>query len=127
MENSARIPDNLHQLCQRMQNSLGEGDGFRRQATPALIYRYFVDMQKMFQETINLLKSGGKFGLIVGHNKTTLGGTEFLLDTPNYLVSIAKCIGWEFNENIELEPFRRYGKHSKNSGKRENLIILSRS
>ena len=61
-------------------------DGFRKQAVPVLLYRYFVDMKKMFHNTYNLMKTGGKYGLIVGNNKTTIGGSRRVIDTP-YLLS----------------------------------------
>ena len=124
--NSAKIPKNLHRLCLRMQYSLTGNDGFRKQATPALIYRYFDDMLTTFINCKKLLKMNAPFGLIVGHNKTSLGGINYTLDTPNYLANLACHAGWQLEEILELETYRRYSIHKSNSGTRENLIILRR-
>lgn len=127
LDSQSDLPKNLSDLCKTMQSSLNDSDGFRRQATPSLIYRYFIDMQKMFANTKRYMKQGALFGLIVGHNRTTLGGVEFNLDTPSYLVELAENVGWKLEEKLSFETYRRYGLHQNNSGHQENLIVLSRT
>lgn len=125
-ENFFKIPDNLHKLCLDMSNSLTEKDGFRRQAMPFIVYRYFADMQKMFENVYSMMKVNAKFALVVGHNTTTLSGRVFKLDTPSYLIEIAKSIGWELFEDITLEVYKRYDLHKSNSIDSERLIILKK-
>ena len=125
-ENFFKIPDSLHKLCLDMSNSLTEKDGFRRQAMPFIVYRYFADMQKMFENVYSMMKANAKFALVVGHNTTTLSGRVFKLDTPSYLIEIAKSIGWELFEDITLEVYKRYDLHKSNSIDSERLIILKK-
>lgn len=125
-ENFFKIPDSLHKLCLDMSNSLTEKDGFRRQAMPFIVYRYFADMQKMFENVYSMMKANAKFALVVGHNTTTLSGRVFKLDTPSYLIEIAKSIGWELFEDITLEVYKRYDLHKSNSIDAERLIILKK-
>lgn len=127
LESQSDLPNNLCDLCKTMQNSLNKSDGFRRQATPSLIYRYFIDMQKMFANTKRYMKKDALFGLIVGHNKTTLGGIEFNLDTPSYLAELAESVGWKLEENLTFDTYQRYGLHRNNSGNKENFIVLRRT
>ncbi|MEZ8482416.1 DNA methylase [Vibrio splendidus] len=124
--NSDNIPSELHSLCLDMLDALGEGDGFRRQAMPYVVYRYFADMKLMFTNVLTMLKPDGLFGLVVGHNQTTLGGKLFLLDTPNYLKSIAEGVGWTAIENISLDVYKRYDLHKANSINTETLVVLKK-
>ncbi|MEZ8138753.1 hypothetical protein ACED34_24925 [Vibrio splendidus] len=124
--NADSIPDELHSLCLEMLESLGDTDGFRRQAMPFVVYRYFVDMKLMFSNVLNMIKPMGKFGLVVGHNQTTLGGRLFLLDTPNYLRIIAESVGWASLDNIKLDVYKRYDLHKANSINVETLLVLQK-
>lgn len=124
--NADSIPEELHLLCLDMLNSLGDDDGFRRQAMPYVVYRYFVDMKLMFTNVLKMLKPKGKFGLVVGHNQTTLGGKLFLLDTPNYLKIIAESVGWVSLENLKLDVYKRYDLHKANSINVETLVTLQK-
>lgn len=123
-QNTGEIPENLRDLCLDLLNSLSDDDGFRRQAVPYLLYRYFSDMGKMFNNVSKRLKAGAAFALVVGHNHTTLGGKRFDLDTPHYLAEISKYSGWQVEENIVLNTYPRYGIHSSNAVAKENLLIL---
>ncbi|WGK57164.1 DNA methylase [Pantoea sp. SS70] len=126
IENSFEIPVSLHELCIEMFNSLTDKDGFRRQAMPFIVYRYFSDMKKMFENVFSMMKYDAKFALVVGHNATTLGGRLFKLDTPSYLIDIAKLVGWTLHDDITLEVYKRYDLHKLNSIDSERLIILKK-
>lgn len=127
VKNSSIIPKELHEYCLDLLNSLGETDGFRRQAVPFLLYRYFADMQLMFKNLLPYFKVNAPYALIVGHNHTTLGGKRFDIDTPKLLVEIAKHVGWTHENSIELQTYQRYGIHHKNAVKNETLIILRKN
>lgn len=77
-----------------MNESLNENDGFRKQAVPTLVYKYFTEMKSMFINVRSMMKPSGLYGLVVGHNKTTLGGTEYNIDTPYLLAVLAQQCGW---------------------------------
>ncbi|MCF2918019.1 hypothetical protein L1266_17730 [Pseudoalteromonas sp. Cn5-37] len=126
VENKDKLPEKLHNLCLDMLGSLTDNDGFRRQAMPFLVYRYFVDMKKMFENVLSMLKDGGKFALVVGHNKTTLGGVVFELNTPSYLATLAEHIGWDVSEIVCLDAYPRYDLHQSNSIDSESLVLLQK-
>ena len=124
--NTYSLPSSIYEMIVDMNDSLCEQDGFRKKAVPALTYRYFAEMKDMFQNVHNLMKPGGKYALIVGHNRTTLGGKEFNIDTPMLLGDLAVSCGWKLEEIILLQTYKRYGLNSKNAINRESLIILER-
>lgn len=122
--NKAALPDELYALVCEMQESLSDVDGFRKQAVPVLLYRYLTEMKSMFLNVAYMLKDGAPYVLIVGHNKTTLGEKTFFLKTPELLAKLAKAYGWNIEEIIPLETYKRYGINSKNSIGEESMIVL---
>lgn len=107
-----------------MNDSLNEKDGFRKQAVPTLVYKYFAEMKAMFINVRPMIKTNGLYGLVVGHNKTTLGGTEYNIDIPYLLSILAQNCGWCVEELFTLQTYKRYGLNAKNAINRETLIIL---
>jgi len=123
-ENIAGLPEPDAAFCITLQKALREGDGFRRQAVPKVLYRYFAAMKTSFKSIRALMKPKAPFALIVGHNHTVLGGTRFDINTPSHLASIAQNVGWKVNEVIKLQTYRRYGYHMNNAVGAETLLIL---
>ena len=122
--NEAGLPEELYSLICEMQLSLSDTDGFRKQAVPVLLYRYLSEMKSMFLNVSTMLKNGAPYALIVGHNKTTLGGKKYFLNTPEMLAKLAQSCGWIIEEIIPLETYKRYGINSKNSIGEESMLIL---
>ena len=122
--NHNQLTENVYEFCQLLENAVDDDDGFRRQAVPSLMYRYFSDMKDVFRNIHRLVKSGAPFALVVGHNQTTLGGKIFNIDTPELLKEVAVSCGWQHEESIPLQTYQRYGLHSANSVKAETLLIL---
>jgi len=122
--NAANIPVAQAEYCNMLQNALGEGDGFRRQAVPLLLYRYFVGMSQVFTSLRRLMKDDAPFALIAGGNHTILGGRRFDIDTPQHLVAIASACGWSHTETLPLQTYQRYGYHMDNAVTAEAMVIV---
>jgi site-specific DNA-methyltransferase (cytosine-N4-specific) len=122
--NTDQLPDNEWKFCISLQHGLTGQDGFRRQAVPSLLYRYFVQMRKMFESTSKALKVDAPFALIVGHNHTVLGGRRFDIDTPGHLVSLANSVGWKTAEMTSLQAYQRFGMHASNAVQAETLVVV---
>lgn len=125
--NTEQLPDSEWRFCLSLQRELTSQDGFRRQAVPSLLYRYFVQMKKMFESTSKALKVNAPFALIVGHNHTVLGGRRFDIDTPGHLVSLANSVGWTTDEVTALQAYQRFGMHASNAVQAETLIVVRNS
>ena len=122
--NEKGLPESEFEFCNMLQSSIGERDGFRRRAVPALLYRYFASMQRSFRAIRNVARSGAPFALIVGQNHSVLGGVRREINTPAHLTNIAEKAGWTVEETIPLQTYRRYGYHMNNAVNSETLIIL---
>lgn len=126
LENSCELPRNIVNLCKKIDGSLSQNDGFRRQAVPWLLYRYFADMKRSFLSVHKLLKKNSPYALVVGRNHTVTNGERMAIDTPELLAELAQQCGWGLKEFRELQTYRRYGIHATNSVSSESLIMLRR-
>ncbi len=122
--NQSDLPKLVIEFCRKLRQSVGDEDGFRRQNVPAVVFRYFADMACGFAQVKQLLKPNAPFALVVGKNRTTLGGKEFSIHTPRLLIEIAVQHGFELSELIKLDTYQRYDLHRANSIRSEYLIIL---
>ncbi|WP_343034291.1 MULTISPECIES: TRM11 family SAM-dependent methyltransferase [Chelativorans] len=122
--NQDNLPEEQANYCLRLQHALGQDDGFRRQAVPMLLYRYFASMKGSFKAVKRVMNRRAPFGLIVGHNHTTLGGIRWDIDTPSHLASLAAAEGWSVEELMPLQTYHRYGYHMSNAVAAETLIVL---
>ncbi len=123
-DNADNLPSSEFDICLKLHRTLGENDGFRRKAVPLLLYRYFASMQASFRRLRTMMKPGAPYGLIVGHNHTTIGGVRHELNTPMHLARLAGAEGWNIDELIPLQTYRRYGYHASNAVSAESLVIL---
>lgn len=124
LENRSDLPKAQADYCRMLQTALSDTDGFRRQAVPLLLYRYFVDMADMFKRVRSCMNDGAPFALIVGSNHTVLGGKRFDIITPKHLVEIACSCGWSHEETVPLQTYQRYGYHMSNAVNSESLVIV---
>jgi len=122
--NSGGLPEAQVTFCQMLQKGIGPDDGFRRKAVPSLLYRYFEQMQRSFRATYSMLKNGGRFALVVGHNHTVLKGERYDIDTPHHLANLAEYVGWHVDELLQLQTYQRYGYHTGNAVRAESLLFL---
>lgn len=122
--NTAGLPDAEASFCRDLQGALTDKDGFRRQAVPVLLYRYFDQMAQTFRAVAANVKPSAPFALIVGHNHTTLGGKRFDINTPKHLASLAEQSGWRVDELTPLQAYQRFGLHASNAVREETLIVL---
>lgn len=122
--NADALPPDSITLCRQLAAAVSETDGFRRQAMPALVYRYLVNMRDMFRQVSQALRPGAPFALVVGHNRTTLGGQVFALDTPAMLRHLAEQDGWQHEQSMPLQTYQRYSVHRQNAVQSETLLIV---
>ncbi len=122
------LPQSVRDLCVLLLKRATAGDdGFRRRNVPALAYRYFRDMRAAFASTHAVLSTGAPFALVVGRNRTTLGGEEIVIDTPRFLAEVGQSTGFEIEELTEFDTYQRFDMHRRNSITSEWLLVLRRA
>ncbi|HET8863463.1 MAG TPA: hypothetical protein VFM94_09460 [Solirubrobacterales bacterium] len=126
-ENSDRLPPEVVALTTDIEERNEEsGAGFRRQAVPSLLYRYFARMGTALDRWRAVLEEGESAVLIVGHNHTNAGGERVEIPTPLLLAEIAAERGFVVRETIKLETWPRYGLHAANGVPGEDAVVLER-
>ncbi len=125
--NADEMPSALTSLLDDIHaRNADSGAGFRRLAVPSLLYRYFVGMAKAMTAWSEVLARGESAVLIIGHNRTTAGGQQIDIATPDLLGEVAISRGFEVRELIRLETWPRYGLHSANGVPGEDALIIAR-
>lgn len=127
-ENRCALPQAVIQVTDEI-SRLNETSsaGFRRQAVPSLLYRYFARMGNAIERWSAVLAPGETAVLIVGHNHTTAGGEKIAIRTPELLGQVAETRGFDVEEIINLETWPRYGLHAANGVPGEDAVVLTRS
>src|SRR5439155_5261789 len=89
------LPPTVVSLCrQLLEDSRRPGNGFRRVNRPALTFRYFKFMGAFMRKLRNAVRPGGSIALVVGGNRTQLGGREYEIDAPQLLADLAQKLGY---------------------------------
>lgn len=119
------LPQNITSLCRRMSRlSEDAQDGFRRKNMASLVYRYFLDMKETLETTLAVTKPGGSLAIVVGRNRTRLGGRLLTLDTPRLLGELAECVNWRMEALVPMDTYHRFDIHRANSINTEALLLL---
>lgn len=125
--NTDGLPDAVMNLVRDLQRRNQDGNaGFRRAAVPPLLYRYFARMGECFEAWRTGLRAGERAVLIVGNNRTTAGGEQTVIRTPQLLGEVAATRGYVVEEIIPLETWPRYGLHGRNGVSGEDALVIRR-
>lgn len=126
-ENADCLPAGVTSTVERIDElNAGSDAGFRKQAVPSLLYRYFASMAAAIDSWREVLSAGEAAVLIVGHNHTNAGGERFEIPTPSLLAEIAPGRGFAVEDLLKLETWPRYGLHAANGVPGEEALIIRR-
>lgn len=128
LQQSNALPSAVQRFCVHLLQSINiETDGFRRLNVPALVYQYMRDMSSVLREVWRSIKPGAPFAMVVGPNRTALGGADIQIETPRLVAEIAAHCRWIVEETVPLDAYQRFDIHARNSIRVESLLILRRS
>src|SRR5581483_9416599 len=119
------LPRDVVELCRLVSSSTSDRDGFRRKATPGLLYRYFANMRDSLLALRRAMHRGERAVFIVGQNRTRAGDDKIVIDTPVLLGSTAETAGFAVDELFALETWPRFGLHHTNGIADESAVLLS--
>ena len=102
--NKKKLPKSVSALVQKVSTLNSQIEvGFRRRNLPALLTKYFIDMQQVFEGMSTVLRPGSPAFVVIGNNHTIAGGERVEIETANLLVDIASAVGMEFERRIPME------------------------
>lgn len=121
------LPKTVTRLCREIETkNAHDGAGFRREAVPALLYRYFTQMRDAMAKWAEILAQGERAVLVVGENRTGKGEGQTTIPTPQLLADCGTQVGFEVEELIPFQVWPRYGIHGKNGVPGEFAVVLAR-
>lgn len=89
--------------------------GFRKRNSPALLARYLFDMSATIEQTVRLLRPGGEVMMVIGDNRTTLGGEKLRIPCTDLVEEIACSAGLEAVERIDISVTTENYRHINNA------------
>jgi hypothetical protein len=118
------LPREVVELCRELLHATrGDGNGFRKQNRPALVYRYFRNMAAFFRSLRPAMRPGANVALVVGPSRTTLSGREYTVDTPSLLSAVACRYGYGLKLTVAMDTYQRFDLHQRNSIDSETLSV----
>lgn len=110
-------------LSRRLKND--SSAGFRKLNMPALLARYLLDMRMAIGTMHTACKTGGEVMIVIGDNRTEVGGKFLRIPTTDFLDEIATAIGFEPVERIDISVTIENYLHQKNAIT-ENVVLRLR-
>ncbi len=126
-ENKARLPLSSQRLIETVYElNLNSNVGFRRRNLPALLGKYFFDMQDVFSEIKLLLRLGGCAFVVIGNNHTVAGGQRVDIDTTHLLGELGETVGLRLEEVLPMDMLLSRDIFRKNAVASENILCFRR-
>ena len=105
----------------------GTDAGFRRQNMPALLSRYFTDIQQTLAQVHRVMKSGAKAYYVVGDSRTKVGDDWFAIPTCQHTREIAAEVGFKVHPSISIDVTTERMLHLKNAITENDILVLEKT
>jgi hypothetical protein len=126
--NEAELPERIcESILELKAANAREPVGFRRANLPALLYKYFWDMDVVLGRAAESLRPAGLCAIVVGDSHTVAGKTKTRIPTGSHLVACAESRGFELEERIPMGGQAGYLPHQRNMIPREEILLFRRA
>jgi len=98
--------------------------GFRRRNLPALLSKYFLDMNDSMLSVTEMMKPGSNMFYVVGNNSTKVNGSRVEIETDKLLWAIGKKIGWKQEKALSMELLPSRDIFRENRGSAETILYF---
>ena len=121
----SRLPESVAMMIKKIIILNSEVDvGFRRRNLPALLTKYFADMQQVFEGIMTVLRPGGPAFVVIGNNHTIAGGERVEIATASLLIDIASAVGMKLERRIPMEMLLSRDIFKKNAVVSEEILCF---
>jgi site-specific DNA-methyltransferase (cytosine-N4-specific) len=120
-----KLPKSVSSLIQNVSTLNSKIEvGFRRRNLPALLTKYFIDMQHVFEGMMTVLRPGCPAYVVIGNNHTIAGGKRVEIETANLLVDIASAVGMKIEKRIPMEMLVSRDIFKRNAVASEEILCF---
>jgi hypothetical protein len=102
-------------LCDLAQRIAKADVGFRRENMPALLTRFFLDMDKVLEHCARLLRQNGEAMIVIGDNRTRVKKQFERIPTTDLIAAVAAARGLTLLERIDISVTKENYVHMKNA------------
>jgi site-specific DNA-methyltransferase (cytosine-N4-specific) len=126
--NEAELPEDVCASILQIRRANARAEvGFRRANLPALLYKYFWDMDTVLRRAADHLQPNTLCAIVVGDSFTVAGDKRVRIATGDHIVSCAEAQGFRLEERIAMGGQVRYLPHQKNTIPAEEILLLRRA
>lgn len=123
MDGAAGLPENLKSYLIDLHKRVSKAAvGFRRKNMPALLLRFFQDMDAVLQNCFYVLRPSGEAMVVIGDNRMQVEGDYERIATTDFLQEIAMLRGFSIIERIDISVTTENLLHLKNAIT-ENVVL----
>ena len=109
------VSDPLEYLIDLHARVLKADVGFRRKNMPALLMRFFTDMDIILQNCLRVLRPGSEAIVVIGDNRMRVDGDYERIATTDFLQEIAVTRGFALVERIDISVTTENLVHMQNA------------
>jgi site-specific DNA-methyltransferase (cytosine-N4-specific) len=121
------LPRRIAALIERVSSlNAGTEAGFRRRNLPALLTKYFADMQRVFAGIADVLGPGRPAYIVIGNNHTVAGGQRVEIETATLLADLASRCGLTLEDRIPMEMLVSRDIFRRNAVASEEILFFRR-
>src|SRR5262249_52744384 len=103
IDETSGLPVEIQEYLSALHNRVCIADvGFRRRNMPALLGRFFRDMEAVLKNCFRILRAGGEAMLVIGDNRISLDGASERIATTDFVEAIANQAGFVPMERIDI-------------------------
>jgi site-specific DNA-methyltransferase (cytosine-N4-specific) len=127
-ESKKSLPSSIVKIVDLIEKLNKNSDvGFRRKNLSALLGKYFLDMEKVFEGMHIALKPGSHAYVVIGNNHTIAGNKRVEIDTTTLLSDLAKSVGFTPLESLPMEMLVSRDIFKKNAVSSEFILDLQKT
>jgi site-specific DNA-methyltransferase (cytosine-N4-specific) len=127
-ENKKLLPSSIVKIVDLIEKLNKNSDvGFRRKNLSALLGKYFLDMQRVFEGMHLALKPGSHAYVVIGNNHTIAGNKRIEIETTTLLSDLAKSVGFTPLESLPMEMLVSRDIFRKNAVASEFILDLQKT
>ena len=124
---SSPIPEPIRRFVATLADGIATTEsGFRKQNMPALLLRFFADMQSVLANTHALLKPGASAMVVIGDNTMEVDDNKIVIPTTDFVAEVARHVGFCEHERIDISVTTENLVHIKNAITKNVVLWLKK-
>ncbi len=120
-------PESVRVFLQNLQEKVASANvGFRRKNMPALLARFFRDMDAVMAKCWQVMRRGAEAMIVIGDNRMRIGVDYERIPTTDLVQDIAVATGFSLSERIDISVTKENLVHIKNAITKNVVLRLRR-